>query len=256
MTTDADTEFGTDLSLAFEGVSLDETPQTPEPTPEPIDQAGAQRGETQPQPQTQAPARVDLDTLPEFREWRSKLDKRYSNLQRQHDDLMRRYQENATQSQTQMENQLMTGLDEADSIEARQKIIDQIANARAERLSWQRTEQERTWRTYVAEQATKEELDPNAFLDKSYQSREEFELDLRGTVLENLRKKVKTLESGAAPEAVQKKVEQAAHEAGYNAIDAATPKTVADPDSWDRDLEALQAGRMDSKKFAEKWRGK
>lgn len=260
MTTDAVTEFGTDLDLEFEGVSLDETPQTAEPAAEPIDQAGAQRGETQPQPQPQAPARVDLTTLPEFREVQSKYDRRYDDLNRRFSDLVQRYQVLASQAQSQVEQQQLAGLDEADSLEARQKIIDDMVNARTkrdvERQLWERTEQERTWRAYVDEQAKKQGQDPNAFLDKPYQSREEFELDLGQAVLEDLRKKVKQLESGAAPEAVQKKVELAAHEAGYNAIDTGTPKMVAEPDSWDRDCAALQSGRMDPKKFAEKWRGK
>lgn len=237
---------GPDLDVEFEGVDMSATPQTAE-TPEqpPIDQA------TEPSaPRTQPQRVVDLTSFPEFRKYQAEQDRKYQELRKQMDERERISQAQQAETAQARANQLLSKIDEFDTVEERQRAIEEIAAARFQAYS----QQQRQWDAYVQSKANDEGLDPSRYLGKQYATREQFEAELNADALKALRKQLEEAKNGTAPEALQKQVVKLAHEAGYTAVDAKTPAAVPDADAFARDLAALQVGRMPPDKFAEKWK--
>lgn len=235
-----------DLDMEFEGVDTSATPQTAEkPEPAPIDQEPGEEA-----PRTQ-PQKVDLTALPEFRKWQAEQDRRYEELRRQTEERERYWQAQQVEAAQARAASLLGKLDEVDSVEERQRMIEEIAAARFQAYS----QQQRQWDAYVQQQAKDAGLPPERYLGKNYANREQFDAELMRDAYADLKKRIKEAEAVAAPETIQKQAVRLAHEAGYTAVDAKTPAAVPDSDAFTRDLAALQAGKLNPESFAKKWKG-
>lgn len=215
------------------------------------------------QQETPSP-RKNLDDDPDFRKFKSLRDRQETELRRQLESEQRRRAElealadQARQQQTQAQMaQLERMLDEADDPEEIRRIRRQMASVEAanEVVAWQR------WISHVNTQVSAAGLDQKQFDPMSYQGQAgavQFERDLAAAKAKKLEQEYATAKKAASPESidelVNKRVAAALQAHGLNAVDLAQPETpVNTPDAWQRDVKALQSGRMDPAQFRKKW---
>lgn len=250
----------------FADVSVDDDPAIVEigqgaeeaaPSAEPPKTTSRRSG----QAQTPAAA-VNLDDLPEFRKWKSEMDKQRAEadrararaeaeLQAQRDQLAAIQAERA-------QAQLQAQLEDEDDPGKRQQIIDQIASQRAMTMAqgW------RQWESYVKSQAAAAGLSPDEFDPYQYQGeqgRVAFERDMHAKARAKLEQEREELRKATAPEAideiVKRKVAEAMQRQGLNTVDLGEGAPVA-PDTWASDMQKLRAGKLPPGYMAQKYRNR
>lgn len=201
---------------------------------------------------------VNLDDLPEFRNWKAEQDRKAADMRKRMAELEREKFEREQQLQQQQMQQLAASLDEYADPAQKQAAIDQIAAVRG--MTYARQWQQ--WAQHVTEQAQAAGLDPKDFDPMQYQGAEgriQFERDLYARKAERLERERKQLEAQANPDAiakiVQREVAKLAQQQGLNYAETGSPREGAPPDdeAWERDVQLVQTGRMSPDQYLKKW---
>ncbi len=215
-------------------------------------QRAAERGERK------APVASNLDENPDFREYKSKMDRqleqersRRADMERQQADqyaAQARYQAQALQQQ-------INSPDVADDDRAR--AVDQLAKLGAynEFQRWQQ------WQKHVAARVKEAGLDPDEFDATHYSGQAgavQFERDLAAAEATKAKKELAKVkgELAGVSEQVKREVAKALQAQGMNVVDADQPmRGGTDTDAMQRDIALLQSGRLAPERFAKKWGG-
>lgn len=201
---------------------------------------------------------VNLDDIPDFRVWKSKMDQQLAqaNQERQRLELERQ------QWQTQQAEAQMAALNQqigdVEDPAERQVMIDQMAALKAltYQSDWQR------WQTHVNQRVAAEGLDATEFNPLAYQGQAgamQFELDVAAKKTAKLEKELRAAKQSADPATlagiVQREVAKALQAQGYNQVDlGGGPQAPSDlNEQWERDKRLLQQGKLPRGYMAKKY---
>jgi hypothetical protein len=255
------TQFGTsDMDADFpDDVEIEDAEAAETPTPSAMTSESTSR-RSQDTAKSQAAQPVNLDDIPDFRAWKSKMDQQLAQANQDRQRLeSERQQWQAQQAAAQM-SALNQQLTEVEDPGERQVMIDQMAALKAQNYmtEWQR------WQTHVAQRVTTEGLDVAEFNPLAYQGQAgamQFELDVAAKKTAKLERELKTAKQAADPETlagiVAREVAKALQAQGYNQTDlGAGPQSAGDPnDQWERDKRLLQQGKLPRGYMAKKYGG-
>lgn len=202
-------------------------------------------------------APVNLDDLPEFRQWKSKSDRDLDALRKRLQETERREAEREAQWQQQQVAQLAANLDGYEDPTQKQAAIEQIAALRAagQFKQWQ------SWARHVDDEAKKAGLDPTDFDPTQYTGSEgaaQFRADLAEAKAAKLERERKELAEKASPDAIAKivKAELAKLRQAQGLDDVDTGEaTPAGETDLKRDMKLLNSGRLTPAEFRKRHGG-
>lgn len=238
--------------------------ETPESEPQPEAEEPSEATATGEAPPTSRRSRgqdapkpaVNLDELPEFRKWKSEMDRQVQRERAQAAELERQLQDTRRQ-QTRAQVEAYTAkIDEAYDPNEKRQLIEHVANLRAQETmdAWAQ------WENYVAKRAQEAGLDPAEFKPRAYSGevgRIQFETDLNEKAraklqAENadLRKKTESID-----EVIKREVAKALAGQGFDTVDTGQPGGLRGGNraEWQRDRNAVQLGRMSPSAYLKKW---
>ncbi len=215
-------------------------------------QRAADRGERQAGPV------ADLDKDENFRAYKAKRDAEVESERRRRTDLERQWEEQQRLLQQQQMAMLNRQLNETVDDDQRGALIENIAALRGQSIAQQWLQ----WESHKKARIEEEGLDPaDDRFQKQYVGSEgglQFERDLLAASKERLTKENAELKKAASPSTIQELVRQelarALHDEGLDYTDTGTGGAAnADDAALQRDIAALNAGRMKAAAFAKKW---
>lgn len=212
-------------------------------------------------PPATEPKPVNLDDLPEFRNYKSARDKKEAEYQKKLGDLEKQAAElRQAQEEAALRN-LKVQLDATEDDGQRQQLISQMAAVQARNLY----EAERQWAQHVARRAKEEGLDDQDFDPLKYRGPEgavAFERDLLAVSRDRLKKEAAEAKAAASPETiaalVKAELAKALRAQGVDAaVEASGPTSTPDRETaWRRDTEAWQQGKLSNAEYLTRWRDK
>jgi len=196
---------------------------------------------------------VNLDDLPEFRNWKSKMDRELQAERNRNAEIQRQFE---AQAQAQQMAALEAQLGNVYNQDEQRQVIEQMARLRTQQelSAWQQ------WEQYVNQRVQAEGLDPADFKPRSYQGdtgAAQFEADLHTKARKKLadenaalRKKTENIDAE-----VRRQVAQALASQGFDAVDTGTPGGPhgGSDDDWKRDMRLFNSGKMSREAFRKRW---
>lgn len=220
-------------------------------------EAATSREEPVERSQSAPPKRVNLDELPDFQAWKSKMDTQLAAERRERERLQTQMEQREREAQEAQRKALEQAIEDSSDPDEQRRYVRQLAELQAAEsyAAWQK------WDAHVRQRVTEEGLSIADFDPRSYSGATgaaQFERDLATKKAAKLQGELETYKRAADPASIEKmvaeKVAKALQGAGMNTVDTASPATPVNAGaSWQRDLALLQSGKMPAKEFSKRW---
>lgn len=201
--------------------------------------------------------RINLDELPDFQAWKSKMDTQLAAERKERERLQAQIEQREREAQETQRRALEQAIEDATDPDEQRRYVKQLAELQAAEsyAAWQK------WDAHVRQRVTEEGLSIADFDPRAYSGptgAAQFERDLATKKAAKLQSELETYKRAADPAAIQKMVQEQVAKimqgAGMNTVDTATPATPVDAGaSWQRDLALFQTGKMSRTEFSKRW---